>query len=157
MLRGSQAPRRAVCGTRGSLRTMHGLGQICSCRWLGLELLQAVPFPTRRPARYSTVFLTPLQRLEHKLESPCTLEPECCIHWAHMLWSPCHNQTEALERQQISLSISNFLNLPKLMSIELVMPSISYLISHLSLCRLLLLLPQSLPASESFPMSQLFA
>ena len=24
MLRGSQAPRRAVCGTRGSLRTMHG-------------------------------------------------------------------------------------------------------------------------------------
>ena len=24
LLRGSQAPRRAVCGTRGSLRTMHG-------------------------------------------------------------------------------------------------------------------------------------
>ena len=29
--------------------------------------------------------------------------------------------------------------------------------SHLILCRPLLLLPQSLPASESFPMSQLFA
>ena len=37
------------------------------------------------------------------------------------------------------------------MSIELVMPS-----SHLILCRPVLLLPQSLPASESFPMSQLF-
>ena len=40
----------------------------------------------------------------------------------------------------------------RLMSIESVMPS-----SHLILCRPLLLLPQSLPASESFPMSQLFA
>ena len=40
----------------------------------------------------------------------------------------------------------------KLMSIESVMPS-----SHLILCHPLLLLPQSLPASESFPMSQLFA
>ena len=38
------------------------------------------------------------------------------------------------------------------MSIESVMPS-----SHLILCRPLLLLPQSLPALESFPMSQLFA
>ena len=37
------------------------------------------------------------------------------------------------------------------MSIESVMPS-----SHLILCRPLLLLPQSLPASESFPMNQLF-
>ena len=40
----------------------------------------------------------------------------------------------------------------RLTSIESVMPS-----SHLILCRPLLLLPQSLPASESFPMSQLFA
>ena len=31
MLRGSQAPRRAVCGTRGSLRTMHGGGSAPSC------------------------------------------------------------------------------------------------------------------------------
>ena len=30
-LRGSQAPRRAVCGTRGSLRTMHGGGSAPSC------------------------------------------------------------------------------------------------------------------------------
>ena len=28
---GSQAPRRAVCGTRGSLRTMHGGGSAPSC------------------------------------------------------------------------------------------------------------------------------
>ena len=40
----------------------------------------------------------------------------------------------------------------RLMSIESVMPS-----SHLILCRPLLLLPHSLPASKSFPMSQLFA
>ena len=33
LLRGSQAPRRAVCGTRGSLRTMHGpLGVV---KWKG--------------------------------------------------------------------------------------------------------------------------
>ena len=43
-------------------------------------------------------------------------------------------------------------SLLKFTSIKSVMPS-----SHLSLYRPLLLLPQSLPASESFPMSQLFA
>ena len=31
LLRGSQAPRRAVCGTRGSLQTMHGGGCAPSC------------------------------------------------------------------------------------------------------------------------------
>ena len=41
---------------------------------------------------------------------------------------------------------------PKLMCIESVMPS-----SHLILCRPFSSCPQSLPASESFPMSQLFA
>ena len=51
-----------------------------------------------------------------------------------------------------SLSITVSRSSRKLMSIELVMPS-----SHLILCRPLFLLPQSLPASESFPMSQLFA
>ena len=52
---------------------------------------------------------------------------------------------------QASLSITNSRSLPKLSSIELVMPS-----NHLILCRSLLLLPQSLPASGPFPMSQLF-
>ena len=52
---------------------------------------------------------------------------------------------------QASLSMTNSWNSLRLMSIELVMPS-----SHLILCCPLLLLPQSLPASESFPMSQLF-
>ena len=42
---------------------------------------------------------------------------------------------------QASLSITNFQSLPKLMSIELVMPS-----SHLILCRPLLLLPSVLPS-----------
>ena len=54
--------------------------------------------------------------------------------------------------RQASLSITNSQRLLKLMPIESVMPS-----NHLILCRPLLLLPQSFPASGSFPMSQLFA
>ena len=50
-----------------------------------------------------------------------------------------------------SLSVTNSWSLPKLMPIELVMPS-----NHLILCHPLLLL-QSFPASGSFQMSQLFA
>ena len=54
--------------------------------------------------------------------------------------------------RQASLSITISQSSLKFTSIESVMPS-----SHLILCRPLFLLPQSLPASESFPMSQLFA
>ena len=53
---------------------------------------------------------------------------------------------------QASLSITNFRSSCKLMSIQLVMPS-----SHLILCRPFFSCPQSLAASGSFPMSQLFA
>ena len=59
--------------------------------------------------------------------------------------------TPWIAARQVSLSITNSRSLPKLMSIESVMPS-----SHLILCRPLLLLPPSLPASGSFPMGQLF-
>ena len=60
--------------------------------------------------------------------------------------------TPWIAARQAFLSITNPWSLLKLTSIESVMPS-----SHLILCRpLLLLLPQSLPASESFPMTQLF-
>ena len=52
---------------------------------------------------------------------------------------------------QASLSITNSRSLPKLMSIELVMPS-----NHLILCHPLPLLP-SIPTLGSFQMSQLFA
>ena len=52
---------------------------------------------------------------------------------------------------QASLSITDSQSSLRLTSIESVMPS-----SHLIFCRTLLLLPQSLSASESFPMSQLF-
>ena len=51
-----------------------------------------------------------------------------------------------------SLSITNSWSLLKLMSVKLVRPS-----NHLILCHPLLLLPQSFPASESFPLSQFFA
>ena len=53
--------------------------------------------------------------------------------------------------RQASLSITNSQSVLKLMSIESVMLS-----NHLILCCPLLLLPQPLPASGSFPMSQLF-
>ena len=53
---------------------------------------------------------------------------------------------------QVSLSITNSQSSLRLKSIESVMPS-----SHLILCRPLLLLPTTLPESESFSMNQLFA
>ena len=53
---------------------------------------------------------------------------------------------------QAFLSITNSRSPPKPMSIESAMPS-----NHLIVCHPLLLLPQSFPASGSFPMSQLFA
>ena len=52
---------------------------------------------------------------------------------------------------QATFSITNSRSSPKLMSIESVMPS-----SHLILCHPLSSCLQSLPGSESFPMSQLF-
>ena len=54
-------------------------------------------------------------------------------------------------RPHESLSITNSRSSLRLISIESVMPS-----SHLILCRPLLLLPPIPPASESFPISQLF-
>ena len=57
--------------------------------------------------------------------------------------------TPWIAARQASLSITNSRSSLRLTSIESVMPS-----SHLILCRPLLLLPQSFPASESFPMSQ---
>ena len=51
---------------------------------------------------------------------------------------------------QTSLSIANSQSLLKLIAFESVMPSISSSVVPFSSC------PQSLPASESFPMSQLF-
>ena len=58
--------------------------------------------------------------------------------------------TPWIAAHQASLSITNSRSSLKLMSIESVMPS-SHLDVPFSSC------PQSLPASESFPMSQLFA
>ena len=60
--------------------------------------------------------------------------------------------TPWIEARQASLSITNSQSLLKLMFIESVMPS-----SHLIFCRPFSSCPQSLPASGSFPMSQLFA
>ena len=60
--------------------------------------------------------------------------------------------TPWIAAHQDCLSITNSQSSPRFTSIESVMPS-----SHLILCRPLSSCPQSLPASESFPMSQLFS
>ena len=59
--------------------------------------------------------------------------------------------TPWIAARQAALSITNSRSSLRLTSIETVMPS-----SHLILCCPLFHCPQSLPASESFPMSQLF-
>ena len=63
----------------------------------------------------------------------------------------CPNLCNAMNCSQASLSISNSRSSLRLMSVESVMPS-----SHLTLGHPISSCPQSLPASESFPMSQLF-
>ena len=73
----------------------------------------------------------------------CSVQSLSCVRLFVTPWITAH---------QASLSITNSWSLPKLMSIESVMPS-----SHLIFCCPLLTCPQSLPASGSFPMSQLFA
>ena len=63
-----------------------------------------------------------------------------------------HFDTPWIAARQASLSITNSRSSLKLMSIELVMSS-----SHLNFCHPLFWCHQSLPGSESFPMSQIFA
>ena len=62
-----------------------------------------------------------------KLLRPSSVQSLSCVQLFATPWTAAH---------QASLSITNSWNLPKLMSIELVMPS-----NHLILCRPLLLLP----------------
>ena len=78
---------------------------------------------------------------------------ELRVHSSVQLLSPVRLfATPWIAAHQASLSITISRSSLKLMCIKSVMPS-----SHLILCRPLLLLPPTLPASESFPMSQLFA
>ena len=63
-----------------------------------------------------------------------------------------NSATPGIEACQASVSITNSWSSYRLTSIESVMPS-----SHLILCHPLSSFPQFFPASESFPMSQLFA
>ena len=106
------------------------------------------------------VFL-PTTLLYAFLKIPCFIFLHCCspiilspyqfssVHSLSCVWLFATPWTPA---HQASLSITNSWNPPKLMSFESVMPS-----NHLILCRPFRLLPQSFPASEFFPMSQLFA
>ena len=72
----------------------------------------------------------------------CSVQLLSCVWLFVIPWTMAH---------QAYLSITNSQSLPKLMSIELMMPS-----NHLILCCPLLLPLQSFTESGSFPMSQLF-
>ena len=70
------------------------------------------------------------------------------IYWLSSVQSLSHFQlfaTPWIAAHQASLSITNSYSLPKLVSIESVMPS-----NHLILCRLLLLLPSIFPSIRVF-------
>ena len=105
----------------------------------------------------------PIQRLNPILHMLCstsrffTAEPLgkptlgfCSVQFSRSVMSDSLQPRESQHARPPCPSYSR--SLPKPMSIESVMP-----LNYLILCRPLLLLPQSLTASESFPMSQLFA
>ena len=77
------------------------------------------------------------------------------LYWFSLVQSLSHVRlfvTPWTAARQTSLSITNSQSLPKLMSIESVMPS-----NHFILCRPLSSCPQSFPASGFFSVSQFFA
>ena len=105
----------------------------------------------------------PLSKLQHRYTQldPDTLTPshkcaQMLINWLSSVQFSCSVMSDSvtpwIAARQASLSITNSRSSLRLMSIEKVMSS-----SHLILCRPLSSCPPSLPASESFPMSQLFA
>ena len=118
----------------GHLRKNVGLALGCHC----CSVAQSYP-ALCDPMNCSTpVFPSPISSVQFR-----SVQSLSHIWLSATLWIAAH---------QASLSITNSWSLPKLMSIKSVMPS-----SHLMLCHPLLLLPQSLPGSGSFPMSQFFA
>ena len=89
---------------------------------------------------YSDVLMS---ELDHK-------ESFSSVQFSHSVISD--SATPWTTARQATLSITNSQSSLKLISIESMMPS-----SHLIFCRPFSSCPQSLPASGSFPMSQLFA
>ena len=105
-----------------------------------------------RVQQYSTIshLLFPLQSVYRLNSSLCMLAVVMCS----LVQSLSHVQlfaTPWTTAHQASLSITNSQRLPKLMSIESVMPS-----NHIILCCPLLLLLSIFPSIRSFQMSQLF-
>ena len=77
------------------------------------------------------------------------------LDWISLVQSLSHvrlSATPCTAARQASLSIINSRSLPKLMTIESVMPS-----SHLILCHLLLLLPSIFPSIRVFLLSKQFS
>ena len=102
------------------------------------------PLPLILPAPHQLI-------CTHSVSGGLTLLPtQGDILFSHLVVSD--SSTPWTVARQASLSFTVSWSLLKLMSIESVMPT-----SHLILCCPLFLLPQSFPALESFPISQLFA
>ena len=98
------------------------------------------------------VATTPIQTSRRILPwSPKWSTHLSCTYYSQSVQSLSRVQLFATAAHQASLSNTNPRSLPKLMSIELVMPS-----THLILCHPLFLHLQSFPASGSFQRSQLF-
>ena len=129
--------------------------QSCKCPW---RAACAASWVTFQRNEQSTVW-DPSELGKVPLKKSDTLntgKTSCYLIWiqfssVHSLSCVWLSATPWIAAHQASLSITKSWSSLKLTSIESVMPS-----SHLILCCPLLLLPQSLPASESFPMSQLF-
>ena len=107
--------------------------------WSGWPCLSSgvFPGPGIEPASLMSVSCIGRQVLKHS------------VQFSHSVWLFATPWTAA---HQASLLITNSWSLPKLMSIESVIPS-----SHLIVCHTLLLLPSIFPSIRVFSNSQFFA
>ena len=87
MLRGSQAPRRAVCGTRGSLRTMHGGGSAPSC----CAFPSGLPSKRGPPCIGSMGSLTFLNDWKKNRRIAFCDMGKCSFSVHHVCWSHAHS------------------------------------------------------------------
>ena len=87
------------------------------------------------------------------ISTKCQSKQFSSVQFSSVQWLSCVRLCDPMNRSSPGLPVHHqLLEFTQTLSIESVMPS-----SHLILCRPFSSCPQSLPASESFPMSQLFA
>ena len=114
--------------------------------------------PPHETGAYYTEWSKPERKTPIQYTNACIFLISILCQLLHLLFSSVQSLSRVrlfgtpwIAARQASLSITNSWSSLRLTSIKSMMLS-----SHLILCPPLLLLPQSLPASKSFPMSQLF-